>query len=137
MEEGKKEKEHKIHVGQGNDMTGESKKVPTDMPQSNNSVLLVVIVASAAITAGVWFQTHKLGVEITNLVQILQNVESSSKHQQTQQQSRLAGEVLPRDCFDIQMMGEEGSGVYKIYPEGIKGGVDVFCDMENDSGGWL
>ncbi|VDI21423.1 ficolin [Mytilus galloprovincialis] len=137
MEEGKKEKEHKIHVGQGNDMTGESKKVPTDMPQSNNSVLLVVIVASAAITAGVWFQTHKLGVEITNLVQILQNVESSSKHQQTQQQSRPAGEVLPRDCFDIQMMGEEGSGVYKIYPEGIKGGVDVFCDMENDSGGWL
>lgn len=45
--------------------------------------------------------------------------------------------MLPRDCFDIQMMGEEASGVYKIYPEGIKGGVDVFCDMENDSGGWL
>lgn len=94
MEEDKKEKEHKIHVGQGNDMTGESKKVPTNMPQSNNSVLLVVIVASAAITAGVWFQTHKLGVEITNLVQILQNVEFSSKHQHTQQQSRPGKSVI-------------------------------------------
>lgn len=94
MEEGKKEKEHKIHVGQGNEMTGESKKVPTDMPQSNNSVLLVVIVASAAITAGVWFQTHKLGVEITNLVQILQNGEFSSKHQNTQQQSRPGKSVI-------------------------------------------
>lgn len=113
MEEGKKEKEHKIHVGQGNDMTGESKKVPTDMPQSNNSVLLVVIVASAAITAGVWFQTHKLGVEITNLVQILQNVESSSKHQQTQQQSRPGKSVLLLKKSQIIVLSFESFSIFK------------------------
>lgn len=132
-DDSKTEKEHKIQVGQGRDMGGETKN-SLDTSPANKSVLFVVIVASAAITAGVWYQTHKLGVEVQNLVHTLQNLESGAKQpQQTQQ----VGDGLPRDCFDIQMMGEDKSSIYKIYPGGVKGGVDVYCDMESDGGGWL
>ena len=28
------------------------------------------------------------------------------------------------------------SGVHTIYPQGLPGGIDVYCDMETDGGGW-
>ena len=42
-----------------------------------------------------------------------------------------------QDCGDIQDMGFETSGVYRIYPAGIRNGIEVYCDMETDDGGWL
>lgn len=44
---------------------------------------------------------------------------------------------LPRDCHDIQLLGSTVSGLYKIYPNGIKNAVDVYCDMDTEGGGWL
>lgn len=64
----------------------------------------------------------------------MQSIQFGTK---TAPQGQPVGDDLPRDCFDIQMMGEEKSGLYKIYPGGIKGGVDVYCDMSSDGGGWL
>lgn len=86
-DDSKTEKEHKIQVGQGRDMGGETKN-SLDTSPANKSVLFVVIVASAAITAGVWYQTHKLGVEVQNLVHTLQNLESGAKQPQHTQQSK-------------------------------------------------
>ncbi|KAL5019911.1 hypothetical protein ScPMuIL_002803 [Solemya velum] len=37
------------------------------------------------------------------------------------------------DCADIKV---SKSGVYRIYPRGLAGGCDVYCDMETDGGGW-
>ena len=86
-DDSKTEKEHKIHVGQGRDMGGETKK-SLDTSPASHSLLLVVIVASAAITAGVWYQTHKLGVEVQNLVHTLQNMETGAKQSQQTQQGK-------------------------------------------------
>ena len=34
-------------------------------------------------------------------------------------------------------MGHLNSGVYRVYPDGMYSGLDVYCDMETDGGGWL
>ena len=45
----------------------------------------------------------------------------------------------PRDCADIQTEGFRSSGVFNIHPEGATDpeGVEVFCDLHTDGGGWL
>merc|ERR1739838_108798 len=45
----------------------------------------------------------------------------------------------PRDCYDIKFDEPTStSGVYTVYlPDGHPGGIEVFCDMETDAGGWL
>ena len=45
----------------------------------------------------------------------------------------------PRDCADIQTEGFRSSGVFNIYPEGAADpqGVEVFCDLHTEGGGWL
>ncbi|KAK3587900.1 hypothetical protein CHS0354_014412 [Potamilus streckersoni] len=43
--------------------------------------------------------------------------------------------TLPRDCLDIQLMGHNTTGIYKIYPTGTMG-FSVQCDMDTDGGGW-
>ena len=45
----------------------------------------------------------------------------------------------PRDCADIQQDGFRSSGVFNIHPEGATDpeGVEVFCDLHTDGGGWL
>lgn len=72
----KEEREHKIQVGHGHEMPSDKKPTP-DTPQANNSVLLVIVLASTAITAGVWYQTHLLGAEVKNLVATLQDLDFS------------------------------------------------------------
>ncbi|CAG7827853.1 unnamed protein product [Allacma fusca] len=50
--------------------------------------------------------------------------------------TRLINE-LPMDCVDIQILGHRRSGVYKIYPlPEVNQGVEVYCDLESDDGGW-
>ncbi|XP_045175873.2 fibrinogen C domain-containing protein 1-A-like [Mercenaria mercenaria] len=44
-------------------------------------------------------------------------------------------ESKPRDCQDIQHLGNEITGVYMIYPEGTMG-FQVRCDMDTAGGGW-
>ena len=45
----------------------------------------------------------------------------------------------PRDCADIQTEGFRSSGVFNIYPKGAADpeGVEVFCDLHTEGGGWL
>ncbi|XP_008285368.1 microfibril-associated glycoprotein 4-like [Stegastes partitus] len=44
---------------------------------------------------------------------------------------------LPLDCSDIHDRDQSlPSGVYIIYPIGATSGVQVFCDMESQGGGW-
>ena len=33
--------------------------------------------------------------------------------------------------------GQISSGVYTIFPSGLSGGLQVYCDMEEDDGGWI
>ncbi|KAL3832729.1 hypothetical protein ACJMK2_024345 [Sinanodonta woodiana] len=44
-------------------------------------------------------------------------------------------ERVPRDCADIQLLGHNTTGIYKIYPTGTMG-FSVRCDMDTDGGGW-
>lgn len=44
----------------------------------------------------------------------------------------------PRDCQDVQLFGGfKTSGVYHVTPIGTTDGIDVYCDMTTDGGGWL
>ena len=45
----------------------------------------------------------------------------------------------PKDCADIQTDGHRYSGVFTVYPEGVTDpeGVEVFCDLHTNDGGWL
>ncbi|GBM21712.1 Tenascin-R [Araneus ventricosus] len=44
--------------------------------------------------------------------------------------------IRPRDCSDHLLNGNSESGVYPIYPNSQSVGVDVYCDMDTDGGGW-
>ncbi|KAL3832733.1 hypothetical protein ACJMK2_024348 [Sinanodonta woodiana] len=47
----------------------------------------------------------------------------------------ILNEIVPRDCVDIQLMGHNKTGIYKIYPTGTLG-FSVRCDMDTNGGGW-
>ena len=34
-------------------------------------------------------------------------------------------------------MGHTNSGVYHVTPNGMRSGIDVYCDMITDGGGWM
>ena len=40
------------------------------------------------------------------------------------------------DCEAYLDAGHTTSGVYHVYPEGMRTGYDVYCDMTTDGGGW-
>jgi len=46
--------------------------------------------------------------------------------------------VQAKDCSDIQRRGSRYSGLYSIYPDSVSNqrGIDVFCDLDTDGGGW-
>ncbi|XP_071835845.1 uncharacterized protein [Apostichopus japonicus] len=44
-------------------------------------------------------------------------------------------EVVPRDCQELYVDGST-DGVYTIYPDGSPNGIQVFCRMESNGGGW-
>lgn len=41
------------------------------------------------------------------------------------------------DCESYLVAGHKLSGVYYVYPEGMRTGYGVYCDMTTDGGGWL
>ena len=41
------------------------------------------------------------------------------------------------DCQDYKDNGYTESGVYRVIPLGTRFGLDVYCDMTTDGGGWL
>ena len=43
----------------------------------------------------------------------------------------------PRDCQDVKDNGHLTSGVYCVYPACAYIGLNVYCDMDTDGGGWL
>ena len=40
-------------------------------------------------------------------------------------------------CKHLLESGSKVSGEYTIFPHGFENGLKVFCDMENDGGGWI
>ena len=45
----------------------------------------------------------------------------------------------PRDCSEIYKSGERSDGVYTVYPNPNSTecqGIEVYCDMTTDGGGW-
>ncbi|PIK47766.1 putative fibrinogen C domain-containing protein 1-B-like [Apostichopus japonicus] len=45
-------------------------------------------------------------------------------------------EVVLRDCYDLYVSGTRSDGVYTIYPDGWPRGIQVYCEMESNGGGW-
>ncbi|XP_071836804.1 uncharacterized protein [Apostichopus japonicus] len=43
---------------------------------------------------------------------------------------------LPKDCYDLYVSGTRSDGVYTIYPDGWPSGIQVYCEMESNGGGW-
>ncbi|XP_071790814.1 techylectin-5A-like [Asterias amurensis] len=43
----------------------------------------------------------------------------------------------PADCQAIKESGQDMSGMYTIYPSQYPNGIDVYCDMTTDNGGWI
>ncbi|XP_071835775.1 uncharacterized protein [Apostichopus japonicus] len=44
--------------------------------------------------------------------------------------------VLPKDCYELYVSGTRSDGVYTIYPDGWSSGIQVYCEMESNGGGW-
>ncbi|XP_071835356.1 uncharacterized protein [Apostichopus japonicus] len=44
--------------------------------------------------------------------------------------------LIPKDCYDLYVSGTLSDGVYTIYPDGWPRGIQVFCEMESNGGGW-
>ncbi|XP_071835758.1 uncharacterized protein [Apostichopus japonicus] len=45
-------------------------------------------------------------------------------------------EVAPKDCYELYVSGTLSDGVYTIYPDGWPSGIQVYCEMESNGGGW-
>ncbi|XP_071835772.1 uncharacterized protein [Apostichopus japonicus] len=45
-------------------------------------------------------------------------------------------EVVPKDCYELYVSGTLSDGVYTIYPDGWPSGIQVYCEMESNGGGW-
>ncbi|XP_071836618.1 uncharacterized protein [Apostichopus japonicus] len=43
---------------------------------------------------------------------------------------------LPKDCYELYYSGTRRDGVYTIYPDGWSSGIQVYCEMERNGGGW-
>ncbi|XP_071835743.1 zonadhesin-like isoform X2 [Apostichopus japonicus] len=41
-----------------------------------------------------------------------------------------------QDCYDLYVSGTRSDGVYTIYPDGWSSGIQVYCEMESNGGGW-
>ncbi|XP_038060685.1 ficolin-2-like [Patiria miniata] len=42
-----------------------------------------------------------------------------------------------RSCDEVLQAGHIVSGIYTIFPAGFNDGLQVYCDMETDGGGWI
>ncbi|XP_038058889.1 microfibril-associated glycoprotein 4-like [Patiria miniata] len=42
-----------------------------------------------------------------------------------------------RGCDEVLQTGHNVSGIYTIFPAGFNDGLQVYCDMETDGGGWI
>ncbi|XP_068227486.1 techylectin-5A-like [Palaemon carinicauda] len=64
--------------------------------------------------------------------------EANRKLAVVERQTRNGTLLRPTDCTDLLISGVTDSGVYQIYPFlcSCTSGIDVYCDMETDGGGW-
>ncbi|XP_071835360.1 uncharacterized protein [Apostichopus japonicus] len=44
--------------------------------------------------------------------------------------------LIPKDCYELYVSGTLSDGVYTIYPNGWPHGIQVYCEMESNGGGW-
>ncbi|PIK40827.1 putative fibrinogen C domain-containing protein 1 [Apostichopus japonicus] len=43
---------------------------------------------------------------------------------------------IAKDCYELYVSGIRCDGVYTIYPDGLPSGIQVYCEMESNGGGW-
>ncbi|XP_071837412.1 uncharacterized protein [Apostichopus japonicus] len=44
--------------------------------------------------------------------------------------------LIPKDCYELYVSGTRSDGVHTIYPDGWPRGIQVYCEMESNGGGW-
>ncbi|XP_076106895.1 microfibril-associated glycoprotein 4-like isoform X3 [Mytilus galloprovincialis] len=99
------------------------------------------------------FVSDSLDTKIKDLEDILKsqiaNFERNLTDQLTDYINEMVGKIAeenekteepnqrPIDCKDVKLHKAcKGNGVYKIYPDPLEPGFDVYCDFETDNGGW-
>ena len=80
--------------------------------------------------------------DISLRLQSLQSISASSAQSGlVSETTTLAAESecerRPRDCRDVQRLGNTVSGVYTIYPFLVNTPIEVYCDLYEDGGGWI
>lgn len=129
--------ESKVNVEAGSDSEAKmAAKTPAPEGHHSNLVMLLTMLAgAAALGAAVWFPTSELVKELHRLVVILDKspaVQTSPEPVNIQ-----APEKLPRDCYDVYKSGQTSDGLYTVHPSDLRRGLQVYCDMTTDEGGWL
>ncbi|XP_042859978.1 fibrinogen C domain-containing protein 1-B-like [Penaeus japonicus] len=59
-----------------------------------------------------------------------------SQEEETHPAENSARNDAPRDCYDLLKAGRTRDGVYRIFPQGGGEGVEAWCDLNSDGGGW-
>ncbi|XP_062597799.1 ficolin-2-like [Saccostrea cucullata] len=100
------------------------KKLVTEEPRGpGNASLLALLALTSVLAAAVYYPNSLIVAELRTLIQ---------------HQTNYSGNQVPRDCYDILTQKPNStSGVYRVYPGGLRRGIDVLCDMDVDDGGWL
>ncbi|KAL3870725.1 hypothetical protein ACJMK2_038769 [Sinanodonta woodiana] len=114
-------------------MAGSTSKEGADRGFGSILLHLATLGIAAGLVAAVWYQLAGIAKDIESLYSTL---EKSSASPALEEKSEKAPDE-PRDCYDIFSAGNAKSGMYTIYPHGLKRGLPVFCDMDTDGGGWL
>ncbi|XP_077982349.1 microfibril-associated glycoprotein 4-like [Glandiceps talaboti] len=74
-------------------------------------------------------EIQELHTSISSMMDILQNIQTKLED--------LTNTPTPtaRDCYDLLQQGITQSGVYTVTPDN-SASIEVYCDMDTDSGGW-
>ncbi|KAK2144794.1 hypothetical protein LSH36_730g01065 [Paralvinella palmiformis] len=102
-------------------------------------------ICKPTVLAQVTKQNEHLTSSSEEINQLKQSIQSKDSYiQELNDQISSANEELkklldprPHDCADVQRYGFHYSGIYTIYPPTAEQGIEVFCDLNTDSGGWL
>nr|XP_022325838.1 ficolin-2-like isoform X1 [Crassostrea virginica] len=100
--------------------------VGEESPGVSYGAVLVLLAGSAVLAAAVYYPNSLIVADLGKLIEKIEN------------QTNPTGYQTFRDCYDVHTRNPNStSGVYTVYPGGLRRGIEVLCDMEVDNGGWL
>ena len=74
--------------------------------------------------------------ELTSKLAVLEQSLNALNDKINALEMQLLSSSRPKTCSDVTSDGNVESGVFTVYPERLGSGVQVFCDMDTDGGGW-